>query len=112
MARRRKRETTELSEFLDGLLKDKGLTHTEFSRKVGMSPSSLSDLKLRQVSSDEDQKMARTFAKALDLSVEEHHQLFQLLVLSRCPAYIQEQVKQGRPARSVKWAAEPPLDYH
>ncbi len=112
MARRRKRDSTELSAFLDRLLKEKGLTHTQFSRKVGMSPSSVSDLKLRQVSSVEDQKVAKVFAKVLDLSADEHHQLFHLLELSRCPAYIQEQVKQGRPAKAVKWVAEPPLDYH
>lgn len=111
MARRRLRDTTELSEFLDGLLKDKGLTHTAFSRSIGMSPSSLSDLKLRQVSSDEDRKVAKAIAEVLDLTTEEHHQLFHLLALSRCPTYIQEQVKQGRPAKAVKWVAEPPLDY-
>ena len=111
MARRRKRPTTDLSAFLDDRLEKKGLTHTQFSRKVGMSPSSLSDLKLRQVSSDEDQRVAKAFAKVLDLSAEEHHHLFHLLALSRCPAYIQEQVKQGRSAKAVKWVAEPPLDY-
>jgi hypothetical protein len=112
MARRRLRPPTELSDFLDDLLEKRGLTHTQFSTMVGMSPSSLSDLKLRQVSVDEEQAVARSFAKALHLNAEDHHHLFHLLVLSRCPPHIQEQVKQGRSAKAVKWVAEPPLDYH
>ncbi len=111
MARRRLRPPTELSDFLDALLKRKGMTHNQFSEKVGMTPSSLSDLKLRTATSVEDAQRANEWAQALGLTREEHAELFRLLELSRCSPSIQEQVKQGRAARDVKWVAEPPLDY-
>jgi transcriptional regulator with XRE-family HTH domain len=111
MPRPRKRPATELSEFLDEALKRKGLSHTQFSRRVGLSPSSLSDLKLRQEAAAPDRTMARRWAQVLGLSETEEHDLFELLQLAHSPAYVQEMVAKLRPSKHLRRVAEPPEGY-
>ena len=111
MARPRIRSATELSKFLDAALKRKGLNHTQFSRKVGISPSTLCDLKLRKEAAAPDRDTAHKWAQVLDLSKSEEHDLFELLQLAHSPGYVQELVAKLRPAKTVRRAAEKADDY-
>jgi transcriptional regulator with XRE-family HTH domain len=111
MARPRKRPATELSEFLDAALKRKGLSHNQFSKRVGLSPSSLSDLKLRDEREAPDKELAAKWAQVLGLSPVEEHDLFELLQLAHSPAYVQELVARLRPPKHVRRVAEPSEHY-
>ncbi len=108
MARPRIRPKTPLSEFLDAALARAGLNHSQFSRKVGMSPSSLSDLKLRREATAPDRAMARQWAQALGLTRSEEDDLFELLQLAYSPAYVQELIAELRPAKTLRRVAERP----
>ena len=92
-------------------MKRKGINHTQFSKRVGMSPSSLSDLKLRSETEAPDRDIARRWAKELDLSASEEDDLFELLQLAHSPGYVQELVAKLRPAKTMRRAAEPPAGY-
>lgn len=92
MARPRHRSKTELSEFLDRVLKNAGLTHNEFAKRVGLNSSSLSDIKLREAGYGPPEAMAGDWAKVLELSPEEERELQEKLQLSFTPPFIQQLV--------------------
>ena len=112
MARTRKRNETELSRFVDAALKQVGLTHTEFSRRVGLSPSRVSDLKLKQDVNAPDEDFARRWSEVLGLDGASERQLYELLQLAHAPAYVQGLVERMRNEGHLPRVAEPRTDYH
>ena len=111
MARPRKRSTTTLSTFVDAALARQGLTHNEFSARVGMSPSSLSNLKLREEAPGPGWDLVHTWAKVLRLSPAEETELRDLMELAHSTRYVQELVEDLR-RRAGPEAAEPSSDYN
>ena len=96
MVRPRKRSATPLSRFLDRILKRNGLTHNEFSRQVGMSPASVSDLKLRDEAPGPGWDRVHTWAQVLRLNPEEEAELRDLMELAHSTRYVQDLVADLR----------------
>lgn len=105
MARPRKRSATALSTFVDAALARQGLTHNEFSARVGMSPSSLSNLKLREEVPGPGWDLVHTWAKVLRLTPEEEVELRDLMELAHSTRYVQDLVADLR-QRAKSQAAE------
>lgn len=106
MARPRKRIATDLSRFLDAELERLGMTHNEFSKLVGMSPASVSDLKLRAAGQAPDDDMVRRWAEVLELSQARAHELNEKLQLAFTPRYVQDLLVRLRGERRTVRAAE------
>ena len=106
MARPRKRIATDLSRFLDAELERLGMTHNEFSKLVGMSPASVSDLKLRDEGQGPDEDMVRRWVEVLELSQTRAHELNDKLQLAYTPKYVQELLARLRGDRRAVRAAE------
>lgn len=110
MPRPRKRSETELSKFLDAALEQRGLTHNEFARLIGMKPNSLSDLKLREGTAAPDREMVHHWAEVLELTPGQEDVLFDAVQLAYAPTYVQELVARLRPLKHGRRVAESPLD--
>ena len=110
MARPRKRSATALSTFVDAALARQGLTHNEFSARVGMSPSSLSNLKLREEVPGPGWDLVHTWAKVLRLTPEEEAELRDLMELAHSTRYVQDLVENLR-RQTKSHAAEGPGTY-
>jgi hypothetical protein len=108
MARPRKRAATELSAFLDALLARRGLTHNEFSAKIGISSASLSDFKLREAGRAPTRREIEPWVEVLRLSPAEADELFDKIQLAHTPPYVQGLVRE---LRAGKRAAEDRRDY-
>lgn len=111
MPRPRKRSETELSKFLDAALKQRGLSHNEFARLIGMKPNSLSDLKLREGAAAPDRHTIHRWAEILDLTPAQEEVLFDAVQLAHAPIYVQDLVARLRPLKHHRRVAESPLDY-
>jgi transcriptional regulator with XRE-family HTH domain len=107
MARPRKRLETELSEFLDSALKRKGITHNTFSQRVGLKPSTLSDLKLRRETPAPSRAVIHHWAAVLGLTQAEEDALFDLVQLAHAPLYVQNVVSTLRSPRRVAESRDP-----
>jgi len=110
MARPRKRSATALSIFVDAALARQGLTHNEFSARVDMSPSSLSNLKLREEAPGPGWDLVRTWATVLRLTPAEEAELRDLMELAHSTRYVQDLVADLR-QRTKSQAAEEPSSY-
>ena len=108
MPRPRKRPPTALSRFLDQALRRNNLTHTAFCAEIGMSPASLSDLKLRNGTVAPGWELVRTWGPVLHLTQAEERELFDLVQLAFTPSGIQEEIRRLR-QQNVKKVAEQPL---
>ena len=111
MPRPRKRPATELSKFLDAALEQRGLSHNEFARLIGMKQNSLSDLKLRQETPAPDRETVHRWAEVLGLTAAQENVLFDFVQFAYSPKYVQDLVSRLRPLKHSKRVTESPLDY-
>lgn len=85
-----KRKPNRLGELLDWYLHERGLSHAEFARRVGIKKGTLSAIRLRQPSSGLPKSLQlEKWEKVLALSRQESHLLALFAAAAYSPAQIQ-----------------------
>jgi hypothetical protein len=100
-----------LSALVDAALARRGLTHNEFSHMVGMSPSSVSNLKLKNAAAGPGDELIRIWATVLRLTPVEAEEMRELMELAHSTVHAQRMVTALR-ARLGNAAAQDRIPYN